>query len=496
MASYFTEGLANLFGIQLAQPEPNERLAQYLPPSYLEMIPEQDRATMANLAHRSAMSAYSAGENPMNAAQQTLLKLIEASASAKKAETVREETDKLLNPERRAMAVGADAGSIGPTNANLARSKDPAALLPSFREAAQLKAMGGMDLTDYIKNSTTPIKVEPGVNIDPLKRTQSFTPRVPDNFIYDPVSKRVSLAPGALEAAGAQGQQQSQIDINKAIRTAPLMKVPGPNGDIYVNSITGLPQPIGQGDAPRAPEPPAQPAPMAPTAVPAPSMSFPARIQQAVKAGEPETVLQLEAEWARSQGRPVPLGETGSYRRAVENARKRFDTDTATSSAALTATVQKSFNDAQAAADALPKMAYAQRLIDEGVYARQGVIPGDIRLQAARMFGGDPNKITNTSELKVMAIGQLLDLAQKLRPASDTDLKLLQGAINDPDKFDVPTLRRITAGLMRDYQSQIRKHGETLKRFDPDRVSAAFGGQDLTVKDPTPQLGIKIERIK
>jgi hypothetical protein len=76
MASYFKEGLANLFGIQLAQPEPNERLAQYLPPSYLEMIPEQDRATMANLAHRSAMSAYSAGENPMNAAQKTLIDMI------------------------------------------------------------------------------------------------------------------------------------------------------------------------------------------------------------------------------------------------------------------------------------------------------------------------------------------------------------------------------------------------------------------------------------
>ena len=75
MPMSFGELVANLFGIE-RQVDPQEMLGRFLPPSSIEMIPEADRPALASLARRSALSAYPAGENPMNAAQKTLVDMI------------------------------------------------------------------------------------------------------------------------------------------------------------------------------------------------------------------------------------------------------------------------------------------------------------------------------------------------------------------------------------------------------------------------------------
>lgn len=120
MPMSFGERFGNLFGIQ-PQVEPNEMLGRFLPPSYIEMIPEADRPALASLASRSALSAYPAGENPMNAAQKTLVDMIKIG---------RAEGDR----KKRLQILGEDSGQTVEQSVLTSPGNDSGA--PDFRTAA------------------------------------------------------------------------------------------------------------------------------------------------------------------------------------------------------------------------------------------------------------------------------------------------------------------------------------------------------------------------
>jgi hypothetical protein len=217
---------------------------------------------------------------------------------------------------------------------------------------------------------------------------------------------------------------------------------------------------------------------------PQPGMDYDSQIEEAVMAGNAQRVARLQAEQARAMGRPAPMGISEAYRQAQEVFKGRTAADLKTSSDALVRTVQPSFDGAMAARGSLDKTYELKNLIRSGVYTKQGIIPGDIVEMGARVFGNDPEKLANTRALKVASLQSLLDMAAKLKPASDTDINLLKDGITNPDSMTEREMMRITDNLIADHKKTIKGHGDTLKRFPADRLSTAFGGMNLSVDEP------------
>jgi hypothetical protein len=286
----------------------------------------------------------------------------------------------------------------------------------------------------------------------------------------------VSLAPGLAEATGVLDRQKAGIETQAAIDRQPLMRVDGPDGATLVGSITGTPLPARPG----MPQPAGRPG-----VAPQPGMDYDSQIEEAVMAGKPQQVARLQAEQARAMGRPAPMGISEAYKQAQEVFKGRTAADLKTASDALVKTVQPSFDGAIAARGALDKTYELKNLIRSGVYAKQGIIPGDVVEMFARVFGYDPEKLANTTALKVASLQSLLDMASKLRPATDADMKRLDSGIAHPDSMTERDMMRIADNLIADHKKIIKGHGDTLKRFPADRLSTAFGGMNLSVDEPT-----------
>jgi len=371
-----------------------------------------------------------------------------------------------------AMQMASERGAYGPTR--LAASM----MQMSPQEALRIKMKYGKDFTKDVRDSLTPIERKPGVNINPMTGEETFTPQVPVGMNYNPRSRAVSLAPGLAEATGVLDRQRADIETKAAIDRQSLMRVDGPDGATLVGSITGTPPPARPGMPP-----PAGRAGVAPQ--PQQGMDYDSQIEDAVMAGNALRVARLQAEQARAMGRPAPMGISEAYRQAQEVFKGRTAADLKTSSDALVKTVQPSFDGAMVARGSLDKTYELKNLIRSGVYTKQGIIPGDYVEMAARVFGNDPEKLANTRALKVASLQSLLDMAAKLKPASDTDIKLLNSGITNPDSMTEREMMRITDNLIADHRKTIKGHGDTLKRFPADRLATAFGGMNLSVDEPT-----------
>lgn len=170
MPMSFGERVANLFGIE--QPvEPNEMLGRFLPPSYIEMIPEQDRPALAGLARRSALAAYPAGQNPMNAAQQTLVDMIKVG----RAETDRKRAIRIMSgaedPTVEQSILSAPGNSSGEPDFRTAAARlqqvqqNPPQLSARdqlIRRYSQLQSAGLLDYADKVSEQIKRIDEEYG----------------------------------------------------------------------------------------------------------------------------------------------------------------------------------------------------------------------------------------------------------------------------------------------------------------------------------------------
>jgi hypothetical protein len=451
----------------------NESLRRYLPQDQIDLIPADKRDQFAQMAFRANR------EDGYGAAQKRLLDFAAMPAAQ---ETARRERQLRADYERdmlpytdggvTAMQMASERGAYGPTR--LAASM----MQMSPQEALRIKMKYGKDFTKDVRDSLTPIERKPGVNIDPMTGEETFTPQVPVGMNYNPRSRAVSLAPGLAEATGVLDRQKAGIETQAAIDRQPLMRVDGPDGATLVGSITGTPPPARPG----MPQPAGRPG-VAPQ--PQPGMDYDSQIEEAVMAGNAQQVARLQAEQARAMGRPAPMGITEAYKQAQKVFEGRTAADLKTASDALVKTVQPSFDGAIAARGSLDKTYELKNLIRSGVYTKQGIIPGDYVEMAARVFGNDPEKLANTRALKVASLQSLLDMAAKLKPASDTDIKLLNSGISNPDSMTEREMMRITDNLIADHKKTIKGHGDTLKRFPADRLATAFGGMNLSVDEPT-----------
>lgn len=457
----------------------NESLRRYLPQDQIDLIPANKRDQYARLAFGShAASGY-------GAAQQRLLEFAGLPAAQEKARRERQlsaDYDRDMLPYTdggvTAMQMASERGSYGPTR--LAASMTQM----SPQEALRIKMKYGKDFTKDVRDSLTPIEIKAGTNRNPMTGEDDFTPQVPVGMNYNPMTRRMSLTPGFAESTSVLDQRRSNIETRAAIDRQPLMRVDGPDGATLVGSITGTPLPARPGMPPQQPgtPPPAGRPGVAPQ--PQPGMDYDSQIEEAVMAGNAQRVARLQAEQARAMGRPAPMGISEAYRQAQEVFKGRTAADLKTSSDALVRTVQPSFDGAMAARGSLDKTYELKNLIRSGVYTKQGIIPGDIVEMGARVFGNDPEKLANTRALKVASLQSLLDMAAKLKPASDTDINLLKDGITNPDSMTEREMMRITDNLIADHKKTIKGHGDTLKRFPADRLSTAFGGMNLSVDEP------------
>jgi hypothetical protein len=457
---------------------PDETLSRFLPTDQIDRIPADKRAWYAQQAIRSTQADGRAG------AQQRLLEFaklredqILAAEKARRAAELRGEIDQATNPMYRGMSIAAEQGApLGPTKIAQSLAQTTAAQLPSMPQAIRIKALGGPDLTEAVIKARTPIAIPTGNAIHPVTGAMISTPKLPDGMVID-ASGAVRLANGFLPAQGAVAQQASEIETQAAIARQPLMRVDGPDGATLVGSITGTPPPARPGMPPPAGRPGVAPQPQ-------PGMDYDSQIEEAVMAGNAQRVARLQAEQARAMGRPAPMGISEAYKQAQKVFEGRTAADLKTSSDALVKTVQPSFDGAMAARGSLDKTYELKNLIRSGVYTKQGIIPGDYVEMAARVFGNDPEKLANTRALKVASLQALLDMAAKLKPPSDTDIKLLNSGISNPDSMTEREMMRITDNLIADHKKTIKGHGDTLKRFPADRLSTAFGGMNLSVDEP------------
>jgi hypothetical protein len=450
----------------------NESLRRYLPQDQIDLIPADKRDQFAQMAFRANR------EDGYGAAQQRLLEFAAMPAAQEKARRERQlsaDYDRDMLPYTdggvTAMQMASERGAYGPTR--LAASM----MQMSPQEALRIKMKYGKDFTKDVRDSLTPIEIKAGMNRNPMNGEDDFTPQAPVGMRYDPGTRRMSLTPGFAESTGALDRQRAGIETQAAIERQPLMRVDGPDGATLVGSITGTPPPARPGMPPPAGRPGVAPQPQ-------PGMDYDSQIEEAVMAGNAQRVARLQAEQARAMGRPAPMGISEAYRQAQEVFKGRTAADLKTASDALVKTVQPSFDGAMAARGSLDKTYELKNLIRSGVYTKQGIIPGDYVEMAARVFGNDPEKLANTRALKVASLQSLLDMAAKLKPASDTDIKLLRDGITNPDSMTEREMMRITDNLIADHKKTIKGHGDTLKRFPADRLATAFGGMNLSVDEP------------
>jgi len=473
----------------------NESLSRYLPQDQIDLIPADKRDQFAQMAFRANR------EEGYGAAQKRLLEFAAmpaAQEAARREKQLRADYERDMLPYTdggvTAMQMASERGAYGPTR--LAASM----MQMSPQEALRIKMKYGKDFTKDVRDSLTPIERKPGVNIDPMTGEETFTPQVPVGMNYNPRSRAVSLAPGLAEATGVLDRQKAGIETQAKIETEQMIPEQTPGGTVYRGAITGMtaqekqaarqqgnPQP-GMPSAYQPPQQPGMPPPVGrPGVAPQPQqgMDYDSQIEEAVMAGNALRVARLQAEQARAMGRPAPMGISEAYRQAQEVFKGRTAADLKTSSDALVKTVQPSFDGAMAARGSLDKTYELKNLISSGVYTKQGIIPGDYVEMAARVFGNDPEKLANTRALKVASLQSLLDMAAKLRPASDTDIKLLKDGISNPNSMTEREMMRITDNLIADHKKTIKGHGDTLKRFPADRLATAFGGMNLSVDEPT-----------
>jgi len=317
---------------------------------------------------------------------------------------------------------------------------------------------------------------------------ETFTPQVPVGMNYNPGTRRMSLTPGFAESTGALDRQKAGIETQAKIETEQMIPEQTPGGIVYRGAITGMTAQEKQAARQQGNPQPGMPPPAGrPGVAPQPQqgMDYDSQIEEAVMAGNALRVARLQAEQARAMGRPAPMGITEAYKQAQEVFKGRTASDQRTSSDALVKIVQPSFDGAMSASGALSKAYDLKKLVTDGVYARQGIIPGDYVEMAARLLGADPQKLANGAALKRATTDELLVMAQKLRPASDTDIKLIQKATANPDSMTVGEMRRLADLVIADHKNTIKGHGDTLKRVPADRLATAFGGMNLSVDEPT-----------
>jgi hypothetical protein len=479
----------------------NESLRRYLPQDQIDLIPADKRDQYARLAFGShAASGY-------GAAQQRLMEFAglpaaqaAAAEKARRAAELQGEIDHATNPLYRGMSMAPEQGApLGPTKIAQSLAQTTAAQLPSIQQAIRIKARGGPDLTEAVIKANTPIAIPTGNSMNPVTKAVMSTPKLGDGLVINAQTGNVELASGYLRAQQDVAQQQSDIDTRAKIETEQMIPEQTPGGIVYRGAITGMtakekrearqqgnPQPRMPG-AYQPPQQPGTPPPAGRPGVapqPQPGMDYDSQIEEAVMAGNAQRVARLQAEQARAMGRPAPMGITEPYRQAQEVFKGRIAADQRTSSDALVKAVQPSFDGAMSASGALSKAYDLRKLVTDGVYARQGIIPGDYVEMAARLLGADPQKLANGAALKRATTDELLVMAQKLRPASDTDIKLIQKATVNPDSMTAGEMRRLADLVIADHKKTIKGHGDTLKRFPADRLATAFGGMNLSVDEP------------
>jgi hypothetical protein len=478
---------------------PDETLSRFLPPDQINRIPEDQRAWYAQQAIRSTQADGRAG------AQQRLLEFaklregqILAEQTARSQQELRGEIDQATRPMYRGMSMAAEQGApLGPTKLAQSLAQTTEAQLPSIQQAIRIKALGGPDLIEGVIKAKTPIAMPTGNSIHPVTGAVVSTPKLPDGMVQDTATGAVNLANGFLPAQGAIARQAAGIDTQAKFDTEEYVAEQTPYGIVYRGKLSGLTREQKEAERQRAnpqpgmPQPgPAQQVPGLvtgsapqvgrPGSMPQPQGDLSAQISAAVAEGDPERVLQLEQQ--RSGGRLQ--GTPASYTQAMEVQKGRIASDQRTSSEALVKAVQPSFDGAMAASGALSKAYDLKKLVTDGVYARMGILPGDYVEMAARLLGADPQKLANGAALKRATTDELLVMAQKLRPASDTDIKLIQKATANPDSMTVGEMKRLADLVINDHKKTIKGHGEMLKRFPADRVSTAFGGMNLSVDEP------------
>jgi hypothetical protein len=466
----------------------NESLRRYLPQDQIDLIPADKRDQFAQMAFRANR------EEGYGAAQKRLLEFAAmpaaqaaAAEKSRSAAELRGEIEQATNPMLRGLSMGAAQGVIGPTRLAQNLSQTTAAQLPSIQQAIRIKALGGPDLTEAVIKAKTPIAIPTGNSISPMTGAVISTPKLDAGFEQDPVTGEVRLARGFLPAQRAVAQQQSNIETQAKIDTEQMIPEQTPGGIVYRGAITGMTAQEKQAARQQGNPQPGMPQPAGrPGAAPQPQqgMDYDSQIEDAVMAGNAHRVARLQAEQARAMGRPAPMGITEAYRQAQEVFKGRIASDLKTSSDALVKAVQPSFDGAMSASGALSKAYDLRKLVTDGVYARQGIIPGDYVEMAARLLGADPQKLANGAALKRATTDELLVMAQKLRPASDTDIKLIQKATVNPDSMTAGEMRRLADLVIADHRKTIKGHGDTLKRFPADRLATAFGGMNLSVDEP------------
>jgi hypothetical protein len=480
---------------------PDETLSRFLPTDQIDRIPADQRAWYAQQAIRSTQADGRAG------AQQRLLEFaklredqILAAERARRAAELQGEIDHATNPLYRGMSMAPEQGApLGPTKIAQSLAQTTAAQLPSIQQAIRIKARGGPDLTEAVIKANTPIAIPTGNSMNPVTKAVMSTPKLGDGLVINAQTGNVELASGYLRAQQDVAQQQSDIDTRAKIETEQMIPEQTPGGIVYRGAISGMTpkekrearqQGNPQTGMPGAYQPPQQPGTPPPAGRPGvapqpqPGMDYDSQIEEAVMAGNAQRVARLQAEQARAMGRPAPMGITEPYRQAQEVFKGRIAADQRTSSDALVKAVQPSFDGAMSASGALSKAYDLRKLVTDGVYARQGIIPGDYVEMAARLLGADPQKLANGAALKRATTDELLVMAQKLRPASDTDIKLIQKATVNPDSMTAGEMRRLADLVIADHKKTIKGHGDTLKRFPADRLATAFGGMNLSVDEP------------
>jgi hypothetical protein len=468
---------------------PDETLSRFLPTDQIDRIPADQRAWYAQQAIRSTQADGRAG------AQQRLLEFaklredqILAAQRAIEQQELRGEIEQATNPMYRGMSIAAEQGApLGPTKIAQSLAQTTAAQLPSMPQAIRIKARGGPDLTEAVIKANTPIAIPPGNSMNPVTKAVMSTPKLGDGLVINAQTGNVEFAGGYLRAQQAVAQQQSDIDTRAKIDTEQMIPEQTPGGIVYRGAISGMtPKEKREARQQGNPQPGMPPPAGRPGVAPQPQqgMDYDSQIEEAVMAGNAQRVARLQAEQARAMGRPAPMGITEPYRQAQEVFKGRTAADLKTASDALVKTVQPSFDGAMSASGALSKAYDLRKLVTDGVYARQGIIPGDYVEMAARLLGADPQKLANGAALKRATTDELLVMAQKLRPASDTDIKLIQKATVNPDSMTAGEMRRLADLVIADHKKTIKGHGDTLKRFPADRLATAFGGMNLSVDEP------------
>ena len=472
---------------------PDETLSRFLPTDQIDRIPEGQRDWYA----REALRATHDSGRP--AAQQRLLdfaKLREGQTeAAQKARELQEQRAKaayLLNPGQQALDAQALMGGSGPTKLAASIMNSPELRRNTMTQAAILESQGGPKIVDTLLKLNTPVDVKPGWSMNPMTGQIDHRVELEKGLTLLP-NGTVGHAPGVLESLKKIEEQRADIDVDKTYRTTPDTWVQRPDGSQVRMSMLpprqplsaqGYQQPQASGQSAQVPglvsgnmPQVGRPGAMPPQAA---QGDLIAQRDAAVVAGRPADVLRLEKMLYGDQ-----YGQSKSYDNALQIQRDIATTNNKTSTEQMVRTAMASFESARNAAGSIPEISAMIGLIDKGVYGKQGFIPGDWRLAWARQFGGDTAKIADTTELRQLAVKSLLDMAQKVKPISDSDMKTLKEASVAPDTLSEAELGRIARRMLKSAQGEITRHGEDMKRFPAEKLRSAIDF-DLSVVDPTP----------